>query len=443
MIRNIVLALILALFAQAASALQAPVSKMQNAVSGAAQQKMQSRGFTPSDPRYSSTLMNMGGSIAGLAAGAAVTAIAGATAPAWVTLFAAGVVGIAVAAAVQDGLNWYFKDSGQVQVGDNPQSINTPAGLAAPSEMWCYGTLCSPSKDATCSFRPEGSGTSQGRTYITTHAPVGTECHAIWTFTDTGFQVDIGASGAPSLYGRNTRICPGIGLSATNGTCPASNFPEPAGAPVKTLADAVSALTEAQKAMPLSPQIVADLANEAWKDAAAAPGYDGLPYDATNPITATEVATWQSANPTSWPSVGDFVAPQPAPSGGTAGTPFTMPTSTTPVQVMDPTAPSTGTNPSTEPLSNLGPDPGIGAPGLEPIPTAQQIIAPLTNAFPSVKSFVVPNIDAQCPTWQVPVFGKDIGFTNHCALLEQTRPTLVAVMAAIYALMALFIVLRA
>jgi hypothetical protein len=47
-----------------------------------------------------------------------------------------------------------------------------------------------------------------------------------------------------------------------------------------------------------------------------------------------------------------------------------------------------------------------------------------------VKSFVVPNIDAQCPTWQVPVFGKDIGFTNHCALLEQTRPTLVAVMAA-------------
>ncbi|WP_144768307.1 hypothetical protein [Herbaspirillum sp. SJZ099] len=422
-----------------------PVSKMQNAISGVAQSKMLSNGFLAADPRYNATIRAIGGAAIGYTAEAVAVTSLGITAPAWVSIAAIALAGYAGILALDAGVKWLFKDRNSVQVGDNPQSVNTPAGMPIPTVIWCWqSSVCSGTKAGACTGIPGSTGESQGRTFQRAYNMVGDECHSFWTFSDTGQVYDVGVAGAIIQYTSNRTACPGISLSGTNGICPASNFPEPAAAPVKTLSDAANGLTDAQKAAALNPQIVADLANDFWREAAAAPGYDGLPYDATQPITATQAQAWQQAHTDYWPSVGDFVAPQAAPSGGTASSPFTMPTVTAPVSSADPTTqPSTGTNPSTEPLSNLGPDPGIGAPGLEPIPTAQQIIAPLTNAFPSVKSFVVPNIDAQCPTWQVPVFGKDIDFTNHCALLEQARPTLFAVMAVVYALMALFIVLRA
>jgi len=121
-----------------------------------------------------------------------------------------------------------------------------------------------------------------------------------------------------------------------------------------------------------------------------------------------------------------------------------LPTSPTPVAEQDPTTtPKTGTNPSTEPLQNLGPDPGIGAPALEPIPTAQQILSPLLNLFPSLKNFVVPNHNATCPKWSVHLFDRDVPLQDHCPMLEQVRPTAYATMAAVWILIALFIVLAA
>ncbi len=274
---------------------------------------------------------------------------------------------------------------------------------------------------------------------------VGRAVGAVLHMIREGYGVlDMGPTGAPEKIVSNTTLCPGISLTASAGKCPASNFPEPAAAPVKTISDAAADLTQAQKATALDPQIIAQIANEFWQSAASAPGYNGLPYDATQPITAADAAAWQASNPSYWPSVGDFVAPQAAPSGGTASSPFTLPTSATPVSSADPsTQPSTGTNPSTQPLENLGPDPGIGSPALEQIPTAQQILSPLMNLFPSLKSFVVPSIDAACPHWSFSVFSRQYTIADHCTLLENIRPSLYAAMAVAYALMALLIVLAA
>ncbi|WP_343743264.1 hypothetical protein [Herbaspirillum huttiense] len=445
-----------------APAAQVPVTKMQNALSGVIQAKAVQRGFTPADIRVTNTMYRASTPL--LDAVVEATELKNARGIAsrlgtWGAI-AAVITGAAYALGYY-GAMWYYSSDGKVKTGSDPQSVNTPAGMAVPSEIWCWSNVCGSSREAACSYRTKGSGTVQGRTYAITYEPAGNDCHAIWTFADTGQKVDAGSAGSAQLKSGNTTACPGISLSASGGKCPASNFPEPA--PAASIEDSAAAesMPAADKASPLPLQPVADIANNAWREAASRPGYDGLPYDATNPITSADVSSWRDANTNYWPTMGDFVTPQQVsysdpgsgpvtnPITGTtspaAQTPFGLPTSSTPQSSVDPatSAPNTGTNPSTEPVQNLGPDPGIGAPPLEPIPTALQIISPTMNIFPSLKSFVVPSVDAQCPTWDVPVFGKQIALKDHCPLLEQSRPTLYAAMAVAYALIALFIVLRA
>ncbi len=444
--RALILFLSLVFICSVSFAAALPVSKMQNAVSGVTQAKMQGRGFAANDPRFASTLVGIGSTVGYELGSLATVTLLGVTAPAWASVAVGLAAAGAVAFAIDEGLKWIVKTDDSVQVGDNPASPNTPAGLAPPTTIYCGdNSVCGPTPQAVCSGQPStrGSFNNQPGTFFHEFESDG-HCHTRFKFDSLSTVPDFGADTDPRKITSNTTSCPGIGLTASAGKCPASNFPEPAPAPVKTLSDAVNALTDQQKAKPLSPQIVADLANELWKEAASSPGYDGLPYDATNPLTATDAAAWQATNPNSWPSVGDFVAPQPAPNGGTAGSPFTLPTSPTPVQTQDPTSPpQTGTNPSTEPLQNLGPDPGIGAPALEPIPTAQQILQPLLNLFPTLKNFAVPNHSSVCPKWSVSVLNHDYVMQDHCPMLESIRPTLYSVMAAAWVVIALFIILAA
>jgi len=63
---------------------------------------------------------------------------------------------------------------------------------------------------------------------------------------------------------------------------------EPAPPPVKSPGDAVADVPELERIKPLNPLIVADIADAMWRQAAAAPGYAGIPYDAANPITAAD-----------------------------------------------------------------------------------------------------------------------------------------------------------
>ena len=137
---------------------------------------------------------------------------------------------------------------------------------------------------------------------------------------------------------QSTTQCPTGWTPASSTTCTlaASGQPTPV-----TASEALASLTPEQLAKPLNPEVVAQIADSAWKKAAAQPGYQGYPYDAANPITPADVTAYRTANPTApWPTVGDALKPQPAPQGGTAGDPFTLPNS-----AAEPVTPPGGSTP--------------------------------------------------------------------------------------------------
>jgi len=416
--RRLFLIFLLSIFtAQSSWAAAVPVSNMQNAVSGVIQAKMKSRGFAANDPRWGATLQNAGATIGGAAAAAAVITLAGITAPAWVTTgLAVGLAGLftyGINLAIDGAVHWFQNSDGTITVSG---ASATPDPSLQPGQ--CYGWQ----SDSIC------SGTSSGA--IAEKVARWNDSTIFWD--PSCLAIVLISCGVGKLSGPPSIIA---------GTPTAGSASPPVTGSISSVAATVS---PSDSAKPLNPAVVATLADSAWKQAAQQPGYDGLPYSVTDPITATDAAAWQAANPGNWPTVGDAIAPQAAPSGGTASSPFSLPNSATPVSTADPGNQTTPqTNPSSAPQANLGPDPGIGAPSLEPTPTARSILDPLLNLFPSLRNFVVPNHSADCPKPSIPLFGKTLALDGHCALLEAVRPTLYAVMAFVWVVIALFIVLAA
>jgi hypothetical protein len=210
----------------------------------------------------------------------------------------------------------------------------------------------------------------------------------------------------------------------------------------KTLTQAVTALTSAQKAAKVDYQTMATLVNHVWQQAAAQPGYDGLPYSVTQPVTAANVQAWAQANPSVYPTVEALTAPV-----ANAQTDFAPSTSTSPTTSTNPaTTPiaPTATQPSTQTSQvNLGPDPNIGPPTLESTPTAQMILAPLIGLFPDLKTYSVPGHSGACPKPVFEVFGTSITMDQHCTIFEGQRSALYAAGLLAFTLLALFIVLSA
>lgn len=468
-LRNYIVALLISLLAtQHVSAAALPVTSTQNAVSGVLQAKMVKRGFAQNDPRFASTLQAAGAAIAGAAASAAVVTAVGITAPAWVT--AGLVVGLGVLFSyginlAVDGVKWLLNSNGTVTVGDS----DTPAGvgLYIGGPYWAVGNA----------FGMGGEGASYGDGTVLNGTSYGTTPELAnqaamrngggHDMTSWKFKCDPISGPSNSLQ---TRCFWDLGLKYADGSSYWQEIPTTyysSGSPVSSptgaynggtfqatgtdlskiklnVPDAVAALSAAEKTKPVNPALIATLADNAWKNAASQPGYNGLPYQATDPITTAEAQAWRDANPANWPTIGDVVAPQPAPAGGNASTPFTLPNFSQPVSSVDTnTGSNTGTNPSTQPQINLGIDPGIGAPGLETIPSAQAILAPIINVMPSLKSFVVPNHNSTCPKPSAAIFGKQVILEAHCELAESARPTLYAVMGFVWLILAMFIVLRA
>lgn len=436
-----------------------PVSRMQNAVSGVMQSKMISRGFASNDPRFTATLNGASGVLGAAAGTAAAVTIAGVTAPAWVTaglavglssLFAYGL------SLAFDGLvKWFRNSDGTVSIGfaGAPQAIvggsagfvstcaNSVADLFAGS-IGAIGQGCAAAVAGT--YDP---AVYKGQTidvHVNSCMNNGCNLHFRRTAADGGvyadYDFDVVVQSATLPAAANCASGLYLMKGGTN-----SCFSLPGQGVKPSIADAAANVSDAEKAKALAPEVVAAIADDAWRQAAAAPGYDGLPYDASNPVSRTDAATWKATNPNSWPTVGDVVTPQPAPTGGTSATPFKLPTSTTPVSTVDPTAPpNPATNPAaSNPLENLGPDPGIGAPALEPAPTARMILDPLLNLFPSLRNFAVPNHNGVCPKPSASAFSKTLVLDAHCAVLEPVRPALSAMMAFVWVAIALLIVLAA
>lgn len=431
----------------ASAAAYAPV-KVSNAVSGVIEQKLVNRGFAANDPRYSATIQTSGNVISAAAgAGAAAIVVGAITAPAWVTAaIAAGVavaVGYAVSLAVDGVTQWLFgSDSSQVDVIAAEGSGSSITALVVGGPYWSanvgYGSTLESAINASfadgvtinsikCTQPGSLVDWAQGNCTVNASAP----WFGTMTFTDQ--RASYRTSGSP--FGSATgSYRDGVGQYPAPGTG------GDAGGKTGKLGiqAAVDQIPETEKAKDLNPQIVAAIANQAWQQAAQAPGYQGLPYSYNDPITAADANAWRNSNSSSWPSVGDFVTPFPNGSPGTSPSkpPFTLPS---PGESVNPTNPSTGSQ------VNLGSDPGIGSPTLEPTPTGAQILAPITGLMPDLKNFQVPSHQGECPKpeFDIAVLHTRVRMDAQCTLFEQVRGPLYNGSLVAWIIAALFIVLSA
>lgn len=418
---------------------------MNRALSGVTQQAIQARGFAATDPRIYGTLQGMGSAAistastaAGVAGGAGVVTLAGLTAPAWgsVVLFAtvSAVIGFGVNLALNGLVNWLFRSDKKIDANVTAGSVDPSGGITAGGSAWrasdnvnyLYGgdyTAVGNQARYNIAARANQTGTFTAAT-CTLNTSSQATCGTI--------TVTLQPSGAPGT-------CPSGQFWVVN-TCTFYGYAAGGAFTALTLQQAIDKLTAAERAKPLNPQLVAAVANQLWQQAASVPGYQGLPYPQANPITTAEAQTWQTTNPSTWPTVGDFVSPVATSETGAYSMPVN-PTSST-------VTPATGTNPSTSNPStqaqiNLGADPGIGTPTLEGTPTAAQILAPILGLLPELRSFNTGTHTAVCPRPTLNLFGGTQVMEAHCTLLDNNKAVIQTAMAVSWALMALFIILSA
>jgi hypothetical protein len=216
-----------------------------------------------------------------------------------------------------------------------------------------------------------------------------------------------------------------------------------------TLDEVSKALNSQALGEQVSPATLAQIADAAWRNAASMPDYQGLPYSASNPVTAQDVTTWTSANPDKVPTLNDLMVPATNPTTYPNGVPISATIAYTP-----PSTVPTGDNnvnvintPNVNVVNTVrvdfGADPNVAAPGLEATPTGAQILQPLTSLFPEFRSFQTPAHTSSCPKPSFNVFDKSIVMDSHCTIAEQHRAALAAVMLTVWLLVGLFILLSA
>ena len=439
--------------------------RVNNAIGGIVQSKAVQEGFAANDNRVGGTMTAIGsgvGAFATTVVGTAAYAFVAGTAVAWLPLLAAAAaVGVGTA-LVTAGLQWAFGSNGTVTVSGAfapkaaPQlrpgvgAFICEAGNAGETYGECLasevsyfngntqqvcsnnGTNCIPAYTLIC---PNGDGP-------TCYAPCARQGGTSAPFYDVSCSLGTDMQATTSVFsptcGANQVLVHYQCVALTAGQLAQLGYsanPSSSG----TLAQVSQEIPPAAQSQPIDPSLLASLINQQWQAAASQPGYQGLPWQASNPVTSADVSAWQAANPSLYPTVGDALAPIDA--GATVGNVGT-------VKVPDGsvgTAPSTnpGTNPGTGNELNLGPDPGIGSPGLEATPTAQQIISPLTNVFPALKTFALPAHHSACPTGSFSAFGKTFTVDAHCTIFSNNAAAIQAGFLVFWTVVAVLIILAA
>ncbi|KWE56318.1 hypothetical protein WT53_17955 [Burkholderia sp. MSMB2157WGS] len=288
---------------------------------------------------------------------------------------------------------------------------------------------CSAVQSVAVNFQPNANGTSQ------TLMESRTITHMEFNSASGNFDIPVTQTNSQPA----TWWTPGPGVAPISGSDLSAIYPQ---------------LSPASLSQPLDPMTLAQLANQTWQQAANQPGYQGLPYSVTQPISYQDVQPWAMANPTAVPNIGDLFRPATDPGVSTV-------TISPTVQPGDVSAPNPGSNPSATPGSNvnvvntpnvnvvnkvsvdLGADPGVAPPSLEATPTISMILSPLLNLLPDLKHWSVPSHGAVCPEPSFSVLGHSFTLTAQCDLAESNRTAIYTAFAAMFTLAALFIVLRA
>ncbi|MDH4447356.1 MAG: hypothetical protein QE488_06930 [Acidovorax sp.] len=195
------------------------------------------------------------------------------------------------------------------------------------------------------------------------------------------------------------------------------NLQKPSFSQAQTLNDYIDRYPLAGS-QPIAAASLAQMVNAMFLQAANRAGYSGINYF---PITAADAAG--ALQPGEVVPLSSITSPVVA---GGAGT-----------------VPGNPTAPGGSATLDLGPNPNIAQPGLEGIPTAAQIMAPVFDLFPSLRNFQVPGHTSQCPALSIPLWGQDISTNKHCELIEGQRAALGAAALVGWSIAALIIVLGA
>lgn len=434
---------------QQARAQANPISIMQSTMGGTLRQFLVKRGFAANDPRFGATFTGISGTIAAWASGAVAVVGAALTAPAWLTA-AIGSIGVPIAKDLGEAAAtwlWYKNNPLKVVVHDSRSTpANTPAMTANGPHMWISvaGQVKYEGTDANSLasqyISTWGAGYQSGGCSVqsaTSYYCQAWKYDAVkdqWNYNAGSINVQVAATGAQHAC-QGGFYWDGAGCVALNPVYPANNDVP---VPIQTAINNIPGLDMAKQ---VNPQVIANTLNNAWKETAAKPGYTGLPYDYTNPITAADVDAWASVHPDIYPKVQDWVKPQDP-----VVKPFVIPNTITPVTDYDPTTNiNNGSNPASasQPQMNLGPDPGIPSPTLEDIPTPSAILKPILDLMPDLKHFQARAFGGQCPKPTFQAFDRSFTMDKHCDLAEQNRGAIQAGMMIVFALSSLFIVLRA
>lgn len=417
-------------------------SKLGLATSSLIGNKVNARGFAATDPRFTSTVNGVG---------AAITTIAGglATGVSWpAVLAAAGISAVATVAIpllADKAITWIWGNGDQAQVSGSDMVAtvpNTPIYGTSTCNNSCVLTHMSPGEQ-----RYFNTATSGVVVLLMLKLVTG----ATWSYSGM-----LDMSGSPIAIapatgnywksimvqtGGYTKV-DGSTVSAPTGGAyvmflhypPTGQQEMPSYLPqMKPTAQIFLDIPQPALASPMSNEALATIANAQWRAASLQLDYPGLPYDATNPITAQDVAVWRATNPSSVPTLNDYFSPALNPTTGKVDitTPTTNPNASN-------TAP-TGT------AVNLGTDPGVTAPTLETPPT--DLFKPISDLMQLWLSWAVPDHDGACPTWQASpsisghIYNIDLSY--HCTFAESYRSAITAAALACWFAIAAFIILSA
>jgi hypothetical protein len=209
------------------------------------------------------------------------------------------------------------------------------------------------------------------------------------------------------------------------------------------MTQAINALTASQKQTQLNQQTLALVLDYLWKQAAAMPGYSGIPYNANNSLLP-QIQNFYAQYPGSIPTVESVTTPLANPS--TDFQPALTPDGAL-VPDTSPVAPGTVNAASSVAISiDLGADPGIGNPTLETPPDGPTIMAPLTTGLAPYLSFNVVMPPGTCPSLTFdlrPVINKVITNTTICTVYDSVSSNIYVAATLFWSMFFLLIVLTA
>lgn len=431
---------------------------------GVVADKLQRLGYRPDDPRVGATIDAIQKEAVSTAVGAAgsgfvsaaLTVLTGAalgTPIGWGAIGVAALVGVAgygLQRLVTGGLDWLFNSNGTV----TPPADSSGTGLVVGGPYWNVSTAYG-----------AGSGTSYGLTglaamqaaFSRTTKPVRcTTINATAVTCEFGSGYYADGSIAWSTYPSPGYHSSGSPVASSTGLYSDASVSAPAATPTPVSAanlfsPSSTSFPDSERVKPVDTGVLAKTIDALWRSAADRDSSILSPQT----ISSSDVSGFLNQNPSIVPR-GDNLTSTPSPFSPTSSP------SSSPSGSAVPTSPDATTNPgpsglvgpgippavpvvptAATPKVDLGPDPKIGAPSLETIPTGAQILAPLLGLFPDLRSYVVPSHTAECPKPSMDIFSRHYVMDAHCTVLEAVRPVLYLIMAAVWVMIAALIVLGA